>query len=425
LKRTEYPGAWYVDALPSGERVLLYPGSHLETHAWRVELPTGETFGPQFLKLSPTKDRFFGHAHDIDRPTLYEYLFGAGGRWSAVPTATGRAVYDTHGNILDTLPAGYGYFDIDDNRPISRIETYEQRHGLNNWSHVGALLIGQGHDAGGVLVYDGFVLRVLDTGPCSEINTHLDGTAVAVSYRKDGMGCVIVQTTLAELRALPPYQPLIVPPIVPPPPPEPKPVPERKHLDVVQRVAATLLYEQTLAYAWKLTTGVAWALKDEGCGLHQRPAGGENVMPVGDEFYGASRVMYPDGDLYKVVSDAGPNGENGATWDREKSIEPSRYRPAIEPAGSAPPAPEPTFTLIDTSRLEAILAALINQATALEARVKELEARPQTPAASFPQRIALRTENGHYVCAEGGGGGEVNATRTAAGGWETFDVEPR
>ncbi len=36
----------------------------------------------------------------------------------------------------------------------------------------------------------------------------------------------------------------------------------------------------------------------------------------------------------------------------------------------------------------------------------------------------LRTYNGNnYLCAEGGGGREVNATRTAAGAWETFDLE--
>jgi len=38
-------------------------------------------------------------------------------------------------------------------------------------------------------------------------------------------------------------------------------------------------------------------------------------------------------------------------------------------------------------------------------------------------QIHLRTSNGHYVCAEGGGGREVNATRAAAAAWETFSIE--
>ena len=38
------------------------------------------------------------------------------------------------------------------------------------------------------------------------------------------------------------------------------------------------------------------------------------------------------------------------------------------------------------------------------------------------QRIALRTENGQYLCAEGGGDGEIVANRTAVGPWETFTI---
>jgi hypothetical protein len=37
---------------------------------------------------------------------------------------------------------------------------------------------------------------------------------------------------------------------------------------------------------------------------------------------------------------------------------------------------------------------------------------------------SFKTANGNYLCAEEGGGREVNATRTAAGGWETFEVVP-
>lgn len=37
--------------------------------------------------------------------------------------------------------------------------------------------------------------------------------------------------------------------------------------------------------------------------------------------------------------------------------------------------------------------------------------------------IHLRTANGHYLCAEGGGGGVVDATRTSPAQWETFDME--
>lgn len=42
-----------------------------------------------------------------------------------------------------------------------------------------------------------------------------------------------------------------------------------------------------------------------------------------------------------------------------------------------------------------------------------------------PRQVAIKTNDGHYVCAESGGGEEVNATRTGVGGWETFTLEPR
>lgn len=37
-------------------------------------------------------------------------------------------------------------------------------------------------------------------------------------------------------------------------------------------------------------------------------------------------------------------------------------------------------------------------------------------------RVAIRSANGRYMCAEGGGGGEVNVTRKERGIWETFEL---
>jgi len=78
----------------------------------------------------------------------------------------------------------------------------------------------------------------------------------------------------------------------------------------------------------------------------------------------------------------------------------------------------PAKPVSDTDpNLAAKVAALEADLTALKARVRELEtARRST-------RVALRTDNGRYLCAEGGGGGEVNATRPTPGPWETFSVE--
>lgn len=37
-------------------------------------------------------------------------------------------------------------------------------------------------------------------------------------------------------------------------------------------------------------------------------------------------------------------------------------------------------------------------------------------------RVCLRTDNGHFVVAEGGGGRETNANRSQCGPWETFTI---
>jgi hypothetical protein len=415
MTRTEYPHGLFVDALPSGEFVLLVVGSHLETHFGRVDLPPGEAYGPMFLKLSPTRDRFTGLAHDtVNR--LWEYVFRPG--WHPIDGPTsGRVVYDRHGNLRDELPAGYQYFDDGADQPVSRHVTYGPMHGLSEWAKVGALVIGQGHEAGGVLVWDGAALRVLDTGHCTFLNVHADGELVAVSYVKARVGAVIVQTTLTELRALPRYQPLIINP----PEPEPIPVPELQapnEFALVKGVSVGFGLQNEARHGAfldeviRVLGGHPWGrkLKNDGVTLNTDVLAYDRTDHQ-IEYYD---VILGDGSGNVSWGPTGPfkPGENG-TWV------------AVDGTGSGPiPKPQPNV-LIDTALLEAVLATLVTDQGVLEARIRELEARPQTPATSFPTRIALKTDTGHYLCAEAGGGGDVNATRTAAGAWETFTVEPQ
>jgi hypothetical protein len=56
----------------------------------------------------------------------------------------------------------------------------------------------------------------------------------------------------------------------------------------------------------------------------------------------------------------------------------------------------------------------------IEARLAVLERL----AIKHGDKISLRTwDQAHFICTEGGGGGDVNATRTEALGWETLTVE--
>ena len=45
--------------------------------------------------------------------------------------------------------------------------------------------------------------------------------------------------------------------------------------------------------------------------------------------FAAGRICYPDGHIYKVLSDVG--GGNGATWADNGFVDRSLYVPAIDP----------------------------------------------------------------------------------------------
>lgn len=125
-----------------------------------------------------------------------------------------------------------------------------------------------------------------------------------------------------------------------------------------------------------------------------------------------------DGTTGKAAWDAyGPfaQGENGYWVAGVDAIDPP-------PVPDGPPSETLTVwrsVLAGWALLEARIEALEKHVAALRA-VKPVE---QTPLVLTGRRIALRTDNGHYVGAENGGGGTVYADRTTVGGWETFTLE--
>ena len=68
--------------------------------------------------------------------------------------------------------------------------------------------------------------------------------------------------------------------------------------------------------AFEVTKRVAWALRGEGAGLLIKN-GGENIAAWQGNLFSASRIVYPDGHLFKVIFDAGPGGANGPSWQDE------------------------------------------------------------------------------------------------------------
>ncbi|HEX9367749.1 MAG TPA: hypothetical protein VF921_14055 [Vicinamibacterales bacterium] len=76
---------------------------------------------------------------------------------------------------------------------------------------------------------------------------------------------------------------------------------------------------------------VAWLLRGEGAGLLIKGSG-ENVVIWQGYALSASRICYPNGQIYKLMSDAGPGGANGPQFSDNGLVDPSLYVKAIDPS---------------------------------------------------------------------------------------------
>jgi hypothetical protein len=74
--------------------------------------------------------------------------------------------------------------------------------------------------------------------------------------------------------------------------------------------------------AFSIVKLAAWRIGG-GAGLLDKPAGNNC------EGYATDIIVYPDGRHYDVLVDGG--GKNGAAWGDAGMIDPSRYRPAVDP----------------------------------------------------------------------------------------------
>ncbi len=83
--------------------------------------------------------------------------------------------------------------------------------------------------------------------------------------------------------------------------------------------------------AFEVTKRVAWALRGQGGGLLIKN-GGENIVSWQGYSFSAGRVCFPDGHIYKVITDVGPGGANGPGWSDNDFVDRSLYVPAIDPS---------------------------------------------------------------------------------------------
>jgi hypothetical protein len=84
----------------------------------------------------------------------------------------------------------------------------------------------------------------------------------------------------------------------------------------------------TVADAFEVAKRVAWALRGEKAGLLIK-TGGENIITWHGMSFSAGRICYPDGHIYKVLTDI--PATNGPSWQDDGFVDPSRYVPAIDP----------------------------------------------------------------------------------------------
>ncbi len=100
------------------------------------------------------------------------------------------------------------------------------------------------------------------------------------------------------------------------------------HEDVVKQVAAQKAPDNTstdtlLPFVLRVLAALP---PSEKAGL-LRKDGGENIAryePAGVNV-SISRICYPDGSIYKILSDAGPGGTNGPSWADNGTVDKAMY----------------------------------------------------------------------------------------------------
>jgi hypothetical protein len=131
-------------------------------------------------------------------------------------------------------------------------------------------------------------------------------------------------------------------PLPPPPPPPPPPsggggggpVGDWKSCGstpgetLVRCVHAAVNPGHTVEGAFEVTKRVAWLLRSGGGGLLIKN-GGENIVSWQGKSFAAARICYPDGHIYKVLSDVPTT--NGPSWQDNGFVDRSLYVPAIDP----------------------------------------------------------------------------------------------
>lgn len=143
--------------------------------------------------------------------------------------------------------------------------------------------------------------------------------------------------------------------------------------------------QSLLAYLLRVRAALP---QDEKPGLLRKDAG-ENVIfyaPAGFNI-SISRICYPDGQLYKVMQNAGPqfpgadrNNANAPTWADDGLVEKARYIGGPFDAVELPPVPvpvpvDPPGAPVDPAEPDPLVAFLVNGLTHISAQVEAIDTK--------------------------------------------------
>jgi hypothetical protein len=229
---------------------------------------------------------------------------------------------------------------------------------------------------------------------------------------------------------------------VPPPPPDDKkepPVSNPNHLEDVKRIRAK--YDTPLgARHWQFLVELAQAI---GARLFRKDGGTNILIPALNVHVSQDIIVMPNGEGFDVLGD----GEGAATpgWDSKgqmvgEFVDVSGVKLDDSPVvvgGGGGTQPQTSGFADAAAALEARIAGIAAAVDALKSVVDELKQRPVVKPEAVNLdglKIALRTDNGHFLSAQDGGGGVVHTQRPEPGqptegynpgAWETFQIVSR
>lgn len=417
---------WYGECETDGSWAGLVPNQHVLTNERQIDLtPEGNP-----LYLRKRGKMLAGQGGNDGQTHNWKW---DGNQWVQLGWSYGvnTVAFDPAGNVVENIPA-YGSQGI---RWIDEagVHTSDQTYGpgefnLSQFTTHGDITVGQSYDDGAIAVVNG-KRYLLHPGYTVFIRFNRDGDNLAISIVTPA-GLVLMWLTKDELLALPVDAPQAPQPEKKPeqpkpePKPEPTPVSHPSQLATIESIRAkypTPLGPTHPAFLIEVASTLGVLLFKKDSGTHVTLPNGTNVSQ--------DIVVYPDDhEGFDILNDG--EGAANPSWSSKGTM----TGEFVSVAGSMPGGPSPIPPVATPGeQLDASLKALGAQIELLKGALAAQGAMIDTLRAKLDHvgasnqingvKVALRTDNGRYICAEGGGDGEVNATRTQVGAWETFRIE--